>query len=288
MKRYDFASVALLSAFAAMILFSSVEPVAAREQRIGLFVGIDKYQNKQYKRLSVAVNDVKAIAERLDASLDRKIELHDEAATYQAIEKIFTSTLPEISRPGDTVFIVWSGHGDQCPDDDGDEEDGLDEFLCPYDVDIENPETYVLDDKMFDWFRKIGDRNIVLILDACYSIGMQKDRKTTFDFLADEIRNDRRKATASLAILASSSEDEISYVHRSMKYSVFTYYLLDFLDRGTEGDIRDAYESMKPRVIGYIESAYRKRNVQGPSLHYPPAFPRIQLMGISRKRDAGE
>ena len=35
---------------------------------------------------------------------------------------------------GDTLIITYSGHGTYQPDIDGDEVDGLDEALCPYDI----------------------------------------------------------------------------------------------------------------------------------------------------------
>jgi len=37
------------------------------------------------------------------------------------------------ARRGDSLFFHYSGHGTQIPDQDGDEDDGLDEALCPVD-----------------------------------------------------------------------------------------------------------------------------------------------------------
>ena len=39
------------------------------------------------------------------------------------------------THPGDTLYIHYSGHGMQTRDTSGDEEDGLDEGICPVDVD---------------------------------------------------------------------------------------------------------------------------------------------------------
>ena len=242
-------------------------------QRIGVFVGVDKYKHKQYRRLGVAVKDVKAIAERMCPSLDKTIELHNENATYRAVESLFTVELPKLSKPGDTVFIVWSGHGDHCPDDDGDEEDGLDEYLCPYDVDKEDPRTFVLDDKLYAWIQKLEERQIVLILDACYSAGMQKGPGKTFDFFGDEIGRDKTKEKSTHIVFASSSGNEISFVHRSMKYSVFTYFLVEFLDKDKHGDIRDAQKYMKPRIVEYLENFHATKDSVGASLFYPVSKP---------------
>jgi uncharacterized caspase-like protein len=37
------------------------------------------------------------------------------------------------SKPGDCVFVLYSGHGGQTKDLDGDEEDGMDETIIPVD-----------------------------------------------------------------------------------------------------------------------------------------------------------
>jgi len=41
--------------------------------------------------------------------------------------------ITRVSEPGDTVWFHYSGHGGRLEDDNGDEEDGYDETLCPID-----------------------------------------------------------------------------------------------------------------------------------------------------------
>jgi hypothetical protein len=69
---------------------------------------------------------------------------------------------------GDALLITFSGHGTYQPDTDGDEVDGLDEALCPYDLQT-NGEA-LTDDEIRNLFltRKAGVR-IVLISDSCHS-----------------------------------------------------------------------------------------------------------------------
>jgi uncharacterized caspase-like protein len=68
---------------------------------------------------------------------------------------------------GDSVVITYSGHGTYAPDIDGDESDGLDEALCPYDI---KQGKVVLDDEIHALFaqRAAGVR-IVLLSDSCHS-----------------------------------------------------------------------------------------------------------------------
>ena len=51
-------------------------------------------------------------------------------------------------QPGDVLVFHYSGHGSQVPDRHGDEvDDGLDEIICPYDLDWDDPFT---DDDLYD------------------------------------------------------------------------------------------------------------------------------------------
>jgi hypothetical protein len=54
-------------------------------------------------------------------------------ATRANLEEMVTQWLPSVSRPGDTVFIFFSSHCTQIPDDNGDESDGQDEVILPHD-----------------------------------------------------------------------------------------------------------------------------------------------------------
>jgi hypothetical protein len=68
---------------------------------------------------------------------------------------------------GDVVVITFSGHGTYAPDADGEEPDGLDEALCPYDI---KQRQVLIDDEIHTLFRarRAGVR-ITLISDSCHS-----------------------------------------------------------------------------------------------------------------------
>lgn len=65
------------------------------------------------------------------------------------------------------MVIQYSGHGSFVPDEDGDEPDGTDECLCPYDVRSQGP---ITDDELFDLFsaRRPGVK-VFMISDSCHS-----------------------------------------------------------------------------------------------------------------------
>jgi hypothetical protein len=93
--------------------------------------------------------------------------LADERATTRAITERL-HWLVEGAHPGDILVFHYSGHGSQVRDRDGDElDDGLDEIICPYDLDWDNPFT---DDDLGSIIQVLpGGVNLTVILDCCHS-----------------------------------------------------------------------------------------------------------------------
>jgi len=90
-------------------------------------------------------------------------------ATHDAILQALDYWLVAGTGPGDRVILYYSGHGSQTLDDDGDEEDGWDEVLCPVDYNPVTQANTLRDDRLGEALRKLEGRNITVILDACHS-----------------------------------------------------------------------------------------------------------------------
>ncbi len=145
----------------------------AEQKRIGLFVGISDYADDRIPDLSICHTDAQVMAEVMKqvGRLDGIGLLVNQQATRKAIERAFEE-LKLKSKPGDEVFIYWSGHGASCADTNGDETDGRDEYLVTHDgnpADIAN--TMVLDDTLGRWVQALDGRKVCVILDACHSGG---------------------------------------------------------------------------------------------------------------------
>jgi metacaspase-1 len=72
------------------------------------------------------------------------------------------------ARPNDSLFFHYSGHGTQRPDEDGDEDDGFDEVICPVDHKLTD---VIVDDLMHEILVKslpAGCR-LTAIFDSCHS-----------------------------------------------------------------------------------------------------------------------
>ena len=121
-------------------------PGSEGARRWGVFFGVSEYRYNEIVledsdgendiNLTVSHRDAQQLAETMSANgnLDgHRVFVNDEA-TRANLQHAITEWLPSVSNPGDTVVIVFSGHGGQINDDNGDERnDHLDEVICPHD-----------------------------------------------------------------------------------------------------------------------------------------------------------
>jgi metacaspase-1 len=138
--------------------------------RRALLVGLNHYPDPG-NQLRGCVNDVRQTSEMLqqrhgfDAARGIKL-LIDARATTRAIVKELRWLL-DGSAAGDVLVFHYSGHGAQVPDRHGDEHDGLDEIICPYDLDWDDPFT---DDDLFEIVKDLAPgANLTVVLDCCHS-----------------------------------------------------------------------------------------------------------------------
>ena len=123
------------------------------------------------------------------------------------------------AKPGDVLVFHFSGHGSQIRDRDGDElSDGMDEILCPYDMDWDG--TFITDDQLNKVFGKLP-KGVVLevFLDCCHSgTGLREIMGLTPPpELAAENPTLNRFLPPPVDIMFRSSEEEDSLIPRGFK-----------------------------------------------------------------------
>ena len=158
--------------FAAVLVTLTLSGLAEAQEKWALLVGINEYRVDRWK-LKGCVNDVLMTKELLinkfgfpEANVKT---LLDEEATADNIRQGIEEWLIAKSKPEDIVYFHFSGHGAQIPDTDGDEEDGMDEFLCAVDLNPGNKKTLVTDDQLKELFERIPSKNVTIITDCCHS-----------------------------------------------------------------------------------------------------------------------
>lgn len=134
--------------------------------KTALCIGINNYPGTGMD-LQGCVNDANDWAAVLQARGYTVSMLLDAQATKAAMVQALTDVIGG-AVSGDSLVITFSGHGTYQPDSDGDEADGLDEALCPYD--LQTGGGALTDDEIRVLFaaRKPKVR-LLLISDSCHS-----------------------------------------------------------------------------------------------------------------------
>jgi hypothetical protein len=142
-----------------------------------LLIGIENYRYP-IAPLRGAINDIKLIQgvlrERFGFRDQEFIILLDNRATHTGIEKAF-KTLTKRVKPGDFVYIHYSGHGSQTLDLNGDERSGKDQTWVSFGT-RHNRVAYkddydVLDDEINAWLAAIYAKTdqVIFVSDSCHS-----------------------------------------------------------------------------------------------------------------------
>ncbi|MGF6171813.1 caspase family protein [Ensifer sp. 4252] len=141
-----------------------------------LLIGIGNYQNLSPKLfLHGPKNDLVAMEGLLTGTLGFTRSsirvLKDEQATRAAVLSSIDEWLIAGTEPGDRAYLYYSGHGLQVTDLDGDEDDGMDEALAPFDLVAKDKDRdgAITDDELDAILERLKGRAVTLVIDACYS-----------------------------------------------------------------------------------------------------------------------
>lgn len=151
--------------------------------KTALLIGVGHYpENSGWQRLHSA-NDVALLRNTLEQQgfpASNIFTLQEGTATRQAILTAIREKLIAPAQPGGAAVFHFSGHGQQVQDDNGDEVDGYDEAIVPYDAQRDytpgkyTGQNHLRDDELgillSELRRKLGPQgHLLVLLDACHS-----------------------------------------------------------------------------------------------------------------------
>ena len=238
-------------------------------ERHAVCVGVGDYKDQSIPKLSVCPADAEKMRDMLVQRCGVKREnvhlLTDAEATLANLRKTINDDLPKATKPGDTVFFFWSGHGGQTPD-------LKKEFLLPYDASGEDLEGTMLMDETFGrWIQDLDGRKVLVVIDACHSGGMANNAKSfskssktaewkPLRFAFTRLATAKDIGQKDAAVIASSTQDEKSLVRKEGDLSVFTYYALQVLTEAkTPLSHVEWYRMVKPLVTEYVDQSASDR-----------------------------
>lgn len=166
--------------------------------RRALLIGLSTYQKHKQSQLNWnsihGTNDIKLIGRTLKNQGFTVTVLENDQATAGNIRKVLVS-LAKQTKKGDLVYVQFSGHGQPVEDRDGDEPDGWDEAIVPFDAGkryvprVYEGKNHIIDDELNTYItnirKKAGSTGFVyVVLDACHmgdaSRGWQEDADSVF------------------------------------------------------------------------------------------------------------
>lgn len=139
--------------------------------RKALIVGINSYPTAP---LRGCVNDAYMVSDMLTKHFgfkakDKRMLTDDSATTANILERL--NWLVDGAQPGDVLHFHFSGHGSQMIDSNYDvdlEPDGLDEIICP--VDLNWRDKVIKDDQLKEVFNRVPQGvHLTVVLDCCHS-----------------------------------------------------------------------------------------------------------------------
>ncbi len=174
------------------LIFGS-HAIEAQTKR-ALIIGIGAYPPESGWNPIHGDNDVPLIADALSRrgfNQDHIVKLVNEQATKKNILKQF-NMLTHKAQINDIIYIHFSTHGQQVVDIDGDEEDGLDEAIIPYDArktfekGVYEGKNHLIDDELNILLsavrKKIGKSGtLVVVIDACHSGDATRGNSSDYD-----------------------------------------------------------------------------------------------------------
>ena len=237
------AKAALVAVLLSLSLVAAAPPQAAQAQEgpqveyWAVLVGISDYQ--VIGDLQWTAHGARELRQRLAAAWGEEHVklLIDEEATKAGIEAALREWLGPREDADDVVLFFFSGHGDHsCDTSPIDEEDGRDEYLCPWDAAVNSSARGIRDDELALWLDPLDSENICVIIDTCYAGG-----------IVDDVAGDGR------VCLASSAESEPSWEDGTLEHSVFCNFLLQALGSRADVDANGDWEVSAEEAFGYIE-----------------------------------
>jgi len=164
-----------------IILFIAL-PYMIRAEKKALLVGIANYPEESKWGKINADNDIGIITPGLMKQGFHKeniTALLNEKATKSGIMNAFNALIKN-ANPGDVIFFLFAGHGQQVTDISGDEIDDWDESMVPYDGPICNTtgekwaSKHFIDDELNTLISKLRKKlgssgDILVCIDACHS-----------------------------------------------------------------------------------------------------------------------
>ena len=306
------------------IVVSRVPEVVAIEEVWAVVIGITDYED--VPDLSFAREDAIGIANWLLASgvpADHIRLLTDGGDSANGGVQASPATLVNVREAlgwlrrvadqSDLVLVHFSGHGYRGLDDDGDEEDGVDEYFVLLDTRAGAvDDTALRDDEFGRFLDRIESEHVLILFDGCHSGGLSRSLASGHRPIGESGDRFSDLSLEGRLILSASGEAQEAYESPALEHGVFTHFVLEGLEgaadvnddrRVTAWELYEYVREEVPRFVKAERGAVQEPQITGegeariivsalpPSLlashTYEPAVPYVGGAVIFRDQSSG-
>lgn len=254
----------------------SVKVLPLSAKRYALVIGVDQYADTQITTLGGASNDAKTLANALIQYAGFPSEQVTLLASDQPAERQPTrgnilrrlSNMAAVIPPDGLLLISFAGHGI---------ERGGQAFLLPADSQVSNDvdlleQTAINVSQIRDRVKKIGVRQVLMILDACRNdpVGRANaDNKLTTAYTRGFNFDLRNREVQAFATLYATEIGHRAYEYKEKKQGYFTWVLVEALRGGAANAKGEVTLAM---LVKYLQERVPKRVLQdlGPGKDQKP------------------
>jgi len=243
-----------------------VNALPSTAKRYAIVIGVDQYADTQITTLGGASNDAKALAQALIQYAGFPSEQVILLASDQPAERQPTrgnvlrrlSNMAAVIPPDGLLLLSFAGHGI---------ERGGQAFLLPSDSQVSNDvdlleQTAINVSQIKDRIKKIGVRQVLLILDACRNdpVGRANaDNPLTATYTRGFNFDVRNREVQAFATLYATEVGHRAYEYKEKKQGYFTWVLVEAL-RG--GAANEKGEVTLQGLVKYLQERVPKRVLQ--------------------------
>ncbi len=214
-----------------------------------LLVGINDYPDAD-DRLYGCVNDVMAMQEVLAKNFDFSTDHIKILLNREGTKKNIVAGLKWLAQGGSEPAVRvfhYAGHGHPLPDTSGDEKDGQDEALAPYDYKPGLNQSFLIDDELKKLYKLFPAKsNLTLFMDCCHSgTNQRRDlaRKRTFRSIPLSFEERRAIAQARKKFTEKRNKQIMQKVAAKLRGKKYT-------KRNLAGMVREMIQSYEKQPFG--------------------------------------
>ncbi|TWU05861.1 caspase family protein [Stieleria varia] len=238
---------------------------AAGQDKYAVVVGVETYDTSVFENLKFAAEDANELADSLQAIGFKTTVLTGDAESSRlrpttpgkitaAIQSVANSC-----QPGDTLLVSLSGHGVQFSDESPLPSGVKETYFCPSDADLADKSSLLPISPLMQMINSVRADRKLLLIDACQEAVLSKNASSKGAKRIDlgSIHENRQSVPQGMATLFSCSSGQRSWEHAEIGHSVFTYYVVNYLQGGADSQF---YSSGSLELNGLVNYVGKKTN----------------------------